>query len=90
MNSKIKAVIFDLDGTMLDTERMNAEAVQNMLSEEGHSVPDFIEWYHENCAGLCPKCGQNFNYNTCECDNTNYDERFDVLRSIFNENREVQ
>jgi HAD superfamily hydrolase (TIGR01509 family) len=50
--SKIEAVIFDLDGTMLDTERTNAHMVNNLLCEMGHSVPDFIKWYYNNCAGF--------------------------------------
>ena len=28
---EIKAVIFDLDGTMLDTERMNAEIIKLLI-----------------------------------------------------------
>ena len=44
----------------------------------------------ENCKGLCPKCGQNFNHATCECDNTNYDERFDKLRSLYIKDNETE
>ena len=36
---KIKAVISDLDGTILDTEKMNAIVVRDVLSEYGFSIP---------------------------------------------------
>jgi len=81
LEDDVDAEIFKISKHIDLNERINLGLLSNMPAKV---------LCHENCAGLCPKCGQNFNYNTCECDNTNYDERFDVLRSIFNENREVQ
>lgn len=36
----------------------------------------------DNCAGLCPECGQNLNKGTCGCEPNNYDLRMSKLRSL--------
>ena len=33
-----------------------------------------------DCKGLCPKCGVNWNQQTCECAGEEHDPRWDVLR----------
>lgn len=38
----------------------------------------------ENCKGLCIKCGKNLNEGECDCDLSNPDPRFDVLRNLLN------
>jgi len=38
------------------------------------------------CKGLCSKCGANLNKISCECDTTNIDPRFEVLKDFFNNN----
>lgn len=43
----------------------------------------------EDCKGLCPKCGKNLNEGSCNCELEVTDERFDVLKNLFNENKEV-
>ncbi|WP_250230147.1 YceD family protein [Anaeropeptidivorans aminofermentans] len=37
----------------------------------------------DGCKGLCPKCGKDLNQGDCDCDKTDIDPRFDVLRSLF-------
>ena len=40
---------------------------------------------HEDCAGLCPICGQNRNEGTCDCDQKQIDPRFASLRRLLDE-----
>lgn len=38
----------------------------------------------EDCAGLCPKCGNNLNHEQCECDKFgDYDPRFEALKNLL-------
>lgn len=37
----------------------------------------------EDCAGLCPQCGQNLNEGTCDCVPEVEDTRFDALRALL-------
>jgi uncharacterized protein len=39
----------------------------------------------EDCQGLCPICGENFNLNTCDCEVDTTDPRFDVLKELLDE-----
>ena len=36
----------------------------------------------EDCAGLCPECGQNLNQGKCGCSHENYDPRMEKLRGL--------
>ncbi|MBC7926733.1 MAG: DUF177 domain-containing protein [Bryobacteraceae bacterium] len=36
----------------------------------------------ENCAGICPQCGQNRNNGHCECTSERIDDRWAALRSL--------
>ncbi len=37
----------------------------------------------EDCKGLCPKCGQDWNEGTCHCETKETDPRWDALKSLF-------
>lgn len=37
----------------------------------------------EDCKGLCPKCGKDLNKESCSCDTSEPDPRFDVLRKLL-------
>lgn len=37
----------------------------------------------KDCKGLCPKCGINLNYSTCNCQNNEIDLRWEKLRNLF-------
>ena len=37
----------------------------------------------EDCKGLCSKCGVNLNEVSCDCDHTERDSRWDVLKDYF-------
>lgn len=43
----------------------------------------------DECKGICPKCGQNLNQGTCECDTFVPDPRMAAIKDIFNANKEV-
>lgn len=49
---KIEAVIFDLDGTMIDTEKMSAKAVRDFVKHLSYDATDIDKWYFENCIGM--------------------------------------
>jgi uncharacterized protein len=38
---------------------------------------------HEDCKGLCPKCGKNLNEGECDCDHTEIDPRMEPLRKLL-------
>ncbi|MBE0703169.1 MAG: DUF177 domain-containing protein [Afipia sp.] len=48
-----------------------------ILIEEEHSVLCRID-----CKGLCPECGQNFNYGTCSCTDEVIDPRMAKLKAL--------
>jgi uncharacterized protein len=37
----------------------------------------------EDCKGLCPTCGANLNEGACDCENEEFDPRWDALRSLL-------
>lgn len=37
----------------------------------------------EECKGLCPTCGQDWNEGSCDCDNTRVDPRLAALKNLF-------
>jgi uncharacterized protein len=37
----------------------------------------------EDCAGLCPQCGQNLNEGSCDCVPEVVDDRFEALRALL-------
>lgn len=37
---------------------------------------------NEGCMGLCPHCGTNLNYETCDCQQEKIDPRWEILRTI--------
>lgn len=38
-----------------------------------------------HCAGLCPKCGQNWNNGSCDCTDEFVDPRLEVLKQLIEE-----
>lgn len=58
--------------------------VEGLLTEELQlSWPSKV-LCHEDCKGICKKCGQNLNDGSCECDDFVPDIRFADLMDIFN------
>jgi uncharacterized protein len=41
----------------------------------------------QDCAGLCPVCGQNLNYGTCNCAHRHPDSRWAPLQSLLSNER---
>lgn len=49
---KIKAVVFDMDGLMFDTERLNFKILKKVVKQNKVKVPtDFFRYYREECIG---------------------------------------
>jgi uncharacterized protein len=36
----------------------------------------------ETCKGLCPHCGTNLNYETCDCQQETIDPRWEILKTL--------
>lgn len=43
----------------------------------------------EDCRGICPKCGKDWNEGSCDCDQSNPDPRMAVISDIFSKFKEV-
>jgi len=43
----------------------------------------FVPLCREDCKGLCPECGQNFNVRECDCRREEIDPRFSALEQFF-------
>lgn len=41
------------------------------------------QYCREDCKGLCPTCGSNRNYETCDCDNDRIDPRLAKLKELL-------
>lgn len=39
----------------------------------------------DDCRGLCPQCGQNLNYQHCNCNNDNFNPQFNKLKFLLNQ-----
>jgi uncharacterized protein len=37
----------------------------------------------DDCKGICPNCGVNLNEETCQCENSITDPRFDKLKDLL-------
>ena len=37
----------------------------------------------EDCKGICPKCGANLNYNSCNCSESQVDPRLEALKQLI-------
>ncbi len=70
----------ELDVTYLEEGRINTDHLlrENILL----SLP-VQPLCHEDCRGLCPRCGANLNLGTCSCTQTHGDPRLQVLRKLL-------
>jgi uncharacterized protein len=70
----------ELDVTYLEEGRINTEHLlrENILL----SLP-IQPLCHEDCHGLCPRCGANLNQGACGCTETRVDPRLQVLRKLL-------
>ncbi|WP_119072588.1 YceD family protein [Aggregatilinea lenta] len=53
-----------------------------LLREETILATPMVIVCHDDCAGLCPICGQNFNEGTCDCEQEEIDPRLEALRAL--------
>jgi uncharacterized protein len=44
----------------------------------------------ESCRGICPVCGKNLNIESCTCDKTKTDARFEELRKLLQKRKEKE
>jgi len=70
----------ELDVTYLDQGRINTDSLlrENILL----SLP-VQPLCHEDCRGLCPRCGANLNQSACNCTEAHVDPRLQALRKLL-------
>jgi len=70
----------ELDVTYLEEGRIDTDALlrENFLL----SLP-VQPLCHEDCQGLCQRCGANLNQGTCRCGETRTDPRLQILRKLL-------
>ena len=70
----------ELDVTYLEQGRLNTDTLlrENILL----SLP-VQPLCHEDCRGLCPRCGANLNQSACNCTETHVDPRLQALRKLL-------
>ena len=97
--SESMLIVFEKTVVTEDTELQNEENDDYIVSKDGFIDVDetlieqiFLELplrhlCKEDCKGLCPKCGRDLNKECCNCDLTEPDPRFDVLRKLLENNK---
>lgn len=97
--SESMLIVFEKTVVTEDTELQNQENDDYIVSEDGFIDVDealieqvFLELplrhlCKEDCKGLCPKCGCDLNKEMCNCNLTEPDPRFDVLRKLLEDNK---
>lgn len=75
-----KEDVEDPDIVMLDSKKLD---IKKLISELIYlNLPTKL-LCREDCRGICPTCGANLNYETCNCESESSDLRFDVLKNMF-------
>lgn len=70
----------ELDVTYLEEGRINTD---HLLRESILLSLPVQPLCHEDCRGLCPRCGANLNQGACTCTETRVDPRLQVLRKLL-------
>ncbi|MGQ9498970.1 MAG: HAD family hydrolase [Dissulfurimicrobium sp.] len=79
-----KAVLFDMDGVILDSMPFHVKAWQDTLAERGISVPEEVIYLHEGA--IEPKTAIDiFKKNGCHLDEDDFKGLFIRQMAIFNE-----
>lgn len=70
----------DMYTVMLDSKKLD---IEKLISELIYlNLPTKV-LCKEDCRGICPKCGKNLNYESCDCETEPADIRFHVLKNMF-------
>ena len=79
----------ELDGTEVAADDLglteySGDAIDlgQMMREQFYLALPMKPLCMPNCKGLCPICGKNRNRETCSCESTWVDPRFEVLRNL--------
>jgi uncharacterized protein len=62
-------------GFILDLEQLTRDAVVLEIPSK--------QLCNEECKGLCPDCGMNWNLSSCQCNQSTIDGKFDKLKVLF-------
>lgn len=68
----------DLGTIYLEDEEFDLEPI--LMEQLQLNIPMRL-LCREDCAGLCPTCGVNRNLESCDCDTTDVDPRWEALKS---------
>ena len=90
MKTSLSAKLKDYKKTQEDEEDEDIIYYNNdILDIEKHILMEVLSSLpmktlcKENCKGLCPECGTNFNEKSCDCIVENIDPRFEKLKNFF-------
>jgi uncharacterized protein len=88
-------ILYVPEGTSIPTEAVDGE-VQTVPAEAqvitlDEDVRQYVELAvpskllcRDDCQGLCPRCGKNWNTGRCACDQQESDPRWDALKKLTN------
>lgn len=100
LNSTLKNVKSSLSAKLEDYKKMQEEDEEediiyyknDVLDIEKHVLMEVLSSLpmktlcKEDCKGLCPLCGTDFNKKSCDCIVENIDPRFEKLKNFFDKN----
>lgn len=72
----------DFDYLFIENDRVDLD--DTILYEVQLGVPMRV-LCKEDCKGLCPICGKDLNYGSCNCQEDDSDPRWDALKDLFSE-----
>jgi uncharacterized protein len=87
MNIKVKEDFLEKDestGSEVYTYQDNYILIDHVLKDNIILNLPVKQVCNENCKGLCPKCGIDFNTNECLCKEDEINPQMEVLKDFFN------
>ena len=84
----VRDISWDMDQDTYPYTSEKIDLKQPFLDNLFLNLP-LISLCKPDCRGLCPYCGADLNETTCSCESDRKDSKFDLLKQLLNENKEV-
>jgi uncharacterized protein len=86
-------ILYVPDGTSMPVEAVEGEVQTVPADAQVISLDEDARQYiqlavpskllcRDDCSGLCPRCGKNWNTGPCSCDQQDTDSRWDALKKL--------